>query len=85
MTLFHKDFIVSEILKRQPKEEDFFVSYIKYPGWNFGFDYLFKLYGHIPQTKEVKPPIYTIVIPKSLSEGEDRITSGNIHLILPEN
>lgn len=85
ITLAHKDFIVKEILKRQPKDQDFFVSYIKYPGWNFGFDYLFKLYGHLPQTKDVKPPIYTIVIPKGLSEGPDRITSGNIHLILPQN
>lgn len=84
MTLYHKDFIVKEILNRQPKNQDFFVSYIKYPGWNFGFDYLFKLYGHIPQTKEVKPPIYTIVIPKGLSEGPGRITSGNINLILPQ-
>lgn len=83
ITLFHKDFIVKEILKKQPKDQEFFVSYIKYPGWNFGFDYLFKLYGHIPQTREAKPPIYTIVIPKALSEGPDRITSGNIHLILP--
>ncbi len=84
ITLAHKDFIVKEILKRQPKNQEFFVSYIKNPGWNFGFDYLFKLYGHIPQTKEVKPPIYTIVIPKALSEGPNRITSGNIHLILPQ-
>lgn len=83
ITLAHKDFIVKEILKRQPNDQEFFVSYIKNPGWNFGFDYLFKLYGHLPQTKEVKPPIYTIVIPKALSEGPDRITSGNIHLILP--
>ncbi len=83
ITLVHKDFIVKEILKRQPKNQEFFVSYIKNPGWNFGFDYLFKLYGHTPQTREVKPPIYTIVLPKALSEGPDRITSGNIHLILP--
>lgn len=83
ITLYHKDFIVKEVLKRQPKDQEFFVSYIKNPGWNFGFDYLFKLYGHTPQTREAKPPIYTIVLPKALSEGKDRITSGNIHLILP--
>lgn len=83
-TLAHKDFIVKEILKRQPSDKEFYVSYIKHPGWNFGFNYLFKLYGHIPQTKEAKPPVYTIVIPKGLSEGSLSITSGNIGLILPE-
>jgi hypothetical protein len=84
ITLYHKDFIVKEIVKRQPQNEEFYVSYIKELGWNFGFNYLFKLYGQIPQTIEARPPIYTIVIPKSLSIDSIDIDSGNVGLILPE-
>lgn len=84
LTLYHKDFIVKEILKRQPKNQEFFVSYISFPGWNTGFNYLFKLYGQIPQTREASPPVYTIVIPKFLSPGNLATSSGNIGLILPE-
>jgi hypothetical protein len=83
ITLYHKDFIVKEIVKRQP-EGEFYVSYIKELGWNFGFDYLFKLYGHVPQTIEARPPVYTIVIPKTLSLDSIDISSGNVGLILPE-
>jgi len=82
--LYNKEQIVKEILRRQPENADFYVSYIKEPGWNFGFDYLFALYGHIPQTKEAKKPIYTIVIPKSLSPGNLDYVSGNIGLIVEE-
>lgn len=84
VSLYHKDFIVSEIIKRQPQNQVFYVSYISNLGWNFGFDYLFKYYGKIPQTIEAKPPIYTTVIPKSLSAGSLDIVSGNIGLILPK-
>jgi len=85
MNLSHKDAIVKEILKNQPKNEEFFVSYIKYYGWNSGFDYLFKLYGQVPQTREAKPPVYSIVIPRFLvSEADMDFTSGNIGLILPK-
>lgn len=83
--LYQKDFIVQEILKKQPQNEEFYVSYIKLPGWNFGFDYLFKYYGRVPQTREAKPPVYTIVIPKSLSENSINISAGNIGLILPKD
>lgn len=84
ITLYHKDVIVKEIVKSQPMGQEFYVSYISNLGWNFGFSYLFKLYGQIPQTKEVKPPIYTIVIPISLSPGSSDVVSGDIGLILPE-
>lgn len=84
ITLYHKDFIVKEIVKRQPKHEEFYVSYISELGWNFGFSYLFKYYGHQPQTKEAKQPIYTIVLPKSLSPDSIDIGSGNIGIILPD-
>lgn len=84
ITLSHKDYIVKEILKRQAKDQEFFVSYISLPGWTTGFDYFFKLYGQIPQTREAKDPIYTIVIPKELSPGAIDVSSGNIGLILPD-
>lgn len=83
--LYQKDFIVQEIIKRQPQNQEFYVSYIKLPGWNFGFDYLFKYYGQIPQTREAKPPIFTIVIPKYLSEQSINISAGNVGLILPND
>lgn len=83
--LYQKDFIVQEILKKQPQNEEFYVSYIKLPGWNFGFDYLFKYHGRIPQTREVKPPFFTIVVPKFLSEQSVNISAGNVGLILPNN
>lgn len=83
--LDQKDAIVKKILEIQPKGQEFYVSYISLPGWNFGFDYLFKLYGRIPQTKEVKQPIYTIVIPKSLSPDSIKFSSGNIGLIFPDS
>lgn len=84
-SLFHRENIVKEILRRQPKEQEFYVSYIKLLGWNFGFDYFFKLSGQIPQTREAKPPVYTIVVPKSLvDEKELDYSSGNIGLIVQE-
>lgn len=79
--LYNKEEIVKKIVSTQPKGSEFYVSYIKYPGWNFGFDYLFKYYGSIPQTKEAKQPIYTIVIPKFLSIDSLTFSSGNIGLI----
>lgn len=83
--LANKDAIVQQIVQKQSKNGEFYVSYIKVPGWNFGFDYLFKYYGYIPQTREAKPPIYTIVIPRSLVSDKDMdFTSGNIGLILPK-
>ena len=85
ITLKHKDKIVKAILRKQPKEEAFFVSYISSPGWNFGFDYLFKIYGRVFADKAVNEYIYTIVIPKELSPDSINFSSGNIGLILPKN
>lgn len=82
-TLYHKEFIVREIVKRQPQDQEFYVSYITRLGWNTGFSYLFKYYQREPQTKEVKQPIYTIVLPKSLSPASINISSGDVGLILP--
>lgn len=83
ITLAHKDAIVKAIIKEQPKNEPFFVSYLNIPGWNFGFDYFFKLYGYKPEDKGVENAIYTIVIPKALSIDSIDVSSGNIGLILP--
>jgi len=84
ITLSHKDKIVKVILEKQPKEKDFFVSYLTSPGWNFGFNYLFKLYGRIPEDKAVNNYIYTIVSPKQLSPDSINFSSGNIGLIYPD-
>lgn len=84
ITLDHKDRIVKAIIERQPSDKDFFVSYINSPGWNFGFDYLFKIYGRIPKKDYVPNYSYTIVIPKSLSPDSINISSGNVGLILPK-
>jgi len=83
ITLAHKDTIVKAIVREQPQNEPFFVSYLNIPGWNFGFDYFFKLYGYKPEDKGVENAIYTIVIPKALSIDSIDISSGNIGLILP--
>ena len=84
ITLGHKDKIVKVILEKQPDGKDFFVSYISKPGWNFGFNYLFKVYKRIPKDKAVNNFIYTIVIPKELSPESINFSSGNIGLILPK-
>lgn len=82
-SLAQKEFIVKEIVSRVSPNQEFYVSYITPLGANFGFDYLFKYYGKIPQTKEAKPPVFTIVLPKSLSIDSINISAGNIGLILP--
>ncbi len=83
ITLAHKDRVVKAIIERQPQGKDFFVSYINSPGWNFGFNYLFKLYGRIPKKDYVPDYTYTIVIPKNLSPESIDISSGDVGLILP--
>lgn len=83
ITLAHKDRRVKTIIEKQPHNKEFFVSYINLPGWNFGFDYLFKLYDCIPQSSPVENFTYTIVIPKSLSPESIDISSGNVGLISP--
>jgi len=83
-TLSHKDEIVKAIVIGQLEGKDFFVSYINLPGWNFGFDYLFKLYGKVPKKDYVPMNSFTIVIPKSLSPDSINISSGNVGLILPK-
>lgn len=85
ISLSHKDEIVKVIREKQPKGKDFFVSYISSPGWNFGFNYLFKIYGIIPKERAVNEYIYTIVIPKELSPDSINFSSGNIGLILPKS
>lgn len=84
ITLSHKDKIIGTIIEKQPKGKDFFVSFLNAPGWNFGFNYFFKIYGRIPKDKAVNDYIYTIVIPKELSPDSINFSSGNIGLILPK-
>ncbi|MCJ7804135.1 glycosyltransferase family 39 protein [Patescibacteria group bacterium] len=82
-TLAYKDRIVKAIIERQPQDKEFSVSYINSPGRNFGFNYLFKLYGRLPQDNVMENATYTIVIPKNLSPESIDISSGDIGLILP--
>jgi len=84
ITLAHKDAIVKAIIKEQPQNEPFFVSYLNIPGWNFGFDYFFRLHDYKPEDKGVEKAIYTIVIPKALSIDSIDFSSGNIGLIYPD-
>ena len=81
-TFYYKDAIIKEILKSQPSDKPFFVSYIKRPGWNFGFDYLFKYYQRLPFDKPIIGSIFTIVIPREMAPGNLTFTSGNIGLII---
>jgi hypothetical protein len=83
ITLAHKDKIVKEIISRKPINGKYFVSYISLPGWNFGFNYLFKYYRSQPFDRVVDGATFTIVIPKSLSEESIDLYSANIGLILP--
>ncbi|MBU1071305.1 glycosyltransferase family 39 protein [Patescibacteria group bacterium] len=80
--LAHEDFIVKAILDRMPNN-DFFVSYITLPGWDFGYPYLFKYYNRIPKKDILEYPVFTIVSPLSLSIDSINISSGNVGLILP--
>ncbi|EKD79709.1 MAG: hypothetical protein ACD_40C00335G0004 [uncultured bacterium] len=83
--LADKDAIVKRIIQYQKKypTSEFFVSHIALPGTNFGYDYLFRLYGYIPQTRAAVDPIYTIVSPSSLSPDSIRFSSGALGLIPP--
>jgi hypothetical protein len=80
-TFKYKNEVVKEIIKRE-KDNDFRVSYIVDPGWQYGFDYLFKLYGRVPKAgPEVKD--YIIFLPKEKSAGELDMEFGGIGLVLP--
>lgn len=81
--LYHKEKIVQEILKRQPEGDEFYVSYITNLGGQTGYEYLFKYHNKVPQTREAKPPIYTIVSPVNLSTQSVGVRFGNVGLILP--
>lgn len=83
VTLYHKDKIVKEIITRQ-RGQPFSVTFIDQPGWSFGFNYLFKLYGFQDLSQQKNRPNYTIVIPKFLSLDSINISSGNIGIILPK-
>ena len=82
-TLYHKEAIVKEIIRRVPADKEFYVSYISTPGWNWGFKYLFRYYDKIPIEGNAKDPVFTIVIPKELSAESIDISSGSVGLILP--
>jgi hypothetical protein len=82
--LAHKDRIIKKIIQDLDGRKDFSVSYINLPGWNFGFNYLFKYYGYLPKDKFVEGANYTIVNPKELSKDSINYSYGNIGLIVPK-
>lgn len=82
--LGHKDKIVKKIIQLLGSRKDFSVSYINLPGWNFGFNYLFKHYSYVPKDKIVEEVNYTIVNPRELSPESINFSSGNIGLIFPD-
>ncbi len=83
LNLGQKDAIVKEILKRQ-LDKEFYVSYVAEPGWKWGFEYLFKQYGHPSLVGEAKPPVYVIIIPLSQTQEKPDIIYGDIGLVLPK-
>jgi len=73
--------VVREILRQVGDDEEFALSYITPPGWNFGFQSLFRLYG---KEHTGTGAVYTIVIPKNqISNSEYGYTSGDIGIIFP--
>lgn len=81
-TFYYKDAVVKEIVKRE-KSDSFRVTYIVDPGWQYGFEYLFKVYGknsHGPAESSE----YKIFLPTSITTDKLDMTFGNIGLILPK-
>ncbi len=83
MTLHDKEQIVAKIKASTGENEDFFVSFITKPGYNFGYPYLFKIYNRIP-SNDPQPRTFNIVSPKSMVGDKFDFESGDIGLILPK-
>lgn len=83
--LANKDWAVKTIIDHQKGKGDFSVSYFTEYGRHYGFQYLFTYYGLEPR-KEIKPPIYSIVMPRSQVADKDLSDfRGDIGLIFPED
>ena len=82
-SLYNKEQIVKRIKYDNAKDIPIFVSYIKFPGRDFGFSYLFSYY-QIKLNDQTQDPVYTIVVPISLSPDSIDFRSGDAGVILPE-
>ena len=82
--LYQKDKAVKSIVDHQRGKGDFSISYFTQYGRHYGFQYFFTLYGLEPR-KEIKPPIYSIVMPWGQVAREDQSAIfGDIGVIFPE-
>lgn len=81
-TFYYKDRVVNEIAKRE-SSNNFRVTYIIDPGWQYGFEYLFKYYGKIPKGQGGSPE-YKIFLPTSITNDKLDMVFGNVGLILPK-
>lgn len=82
--LKQKDQAVKAIVDHQRGKGEFSVSYFTEYGRHYGFQYLFKYYGLEPRS-DIKPPIYSIVLPRSQVADKDlSLWFGDIGVIFPE-
>lgn len=82
--LEQKDLAVKTVVEHQRGKGDFSISYFTEYGRHYGFQYFFTYYGLEPR-KEIKPPIYSLVLPKNLVAENDLSASfGDIGIIFPE-
>ncbi len=82
--LAQKDAAVKSIVDHQRGKGDFSISYFTAYGREFGFQYFFTLYGLEPR-KEVKPPVYSLVMPKAQVAADDlSLEFSDIGVIFPE-
>ena len=83
--LAQKEWAVKTIVDHQMGKGDFSISYFTEYGRHYGFQYFFTYYGLEPK-REIKPPIYSIVMPKSqVAEKDLSASNGDIGLIFPED
>ncbi len=83
-SLRQKDQAVKSIVEHQIGKGNFSVSYFMKYGREYGFQYFFTYYGLEP-IHEIKPPIYSIVMPRGqVSENDLSQIFGNIGVIFPE-
>lgn len=82
--LAQKDAAVKAIVDHQKDKGPFSVSYFMPYGREYGFQYFFTYYGVEPRP-EVKPPVYSIVMPRNQVAREDlSLEFGDIGVIFPE-
>jgi len=80
-TYYHKQRIIDHILSKIG-DQDFALSLITEPGWNWGFNSLLRLKHH---PSAGKGPVYSIIAPRTMfSDPEYDFVSGNLGLTYPD-